>query len=209
MVTTPDPIDPNSQRVLVRNTASGFEQGIAAMAGLFTAGPLGMLCSWAAIRGLQGKWAPWFILGIPSSIALIALQFVLLGVLNDASNNQDDNQSSSAGNASYSIPLITAGQLLDQFDDDGDSASNYYDGKMIKVTGKLASTGEMPVWGTPFLIMQDPGRGSLTLRGVNCQFSKSKSSKILSLTEGRNITMIGKFEDDILGQIHLKGCSLL
>ena len=52
----PDPIDAYQSRVLVRQTASGFEQGIAAIAGLLTAGPIGALASWGTIRGLQGKW---------------------------------------------------------------------------------------------------------------------------------------------------------
>ena len=42
---TSDPID-SSQRVLVRNTVTGFEQGIAAVVGLLTAGPIGALASW-------------------------------------------------------------------------------------------------------------------------------------------------------------------
>ena len=57
--TTPDPISNNVERVLVRNTASGFEQGIAATAGLLTCGPIGALASWGAIRGLQGKAGDW------------------------------------------------------------------------------------------------------------------------------------------------------
>ena len=72
-----DPLDTN-QRVLVRQTATGFEQGIAALAGLFTAGPLGALASWGAIRGVQGKWTPWFILGIPSAVVLNAVQIAVV-----------------------------------------------------------------------------------------------------------------------------------
>lgn len=64
------PIEENQSPTLVRGSVTGFEQGIAALAGLFTAGPLGALASWAAIRGVQGKWTPWFILGIPSAIAI-------------------------------------------------------------------------------------------------------------------------------------------
>lgn len=64
------PIEENQSSTLVRGSVTGFEQGIAALAGLFTAGPLGALASWAAIRGVQGKWTPWFILGIPSAIAI-------------------------------------------------------------------------------------------------------------------------------------------
>ena len=79
-ITTPDPIT-NQERVLVRSTATGFEQGIAATAGLFTAGPLGSLAAWGAIRGLQGKWAPWFILGIPASVALNVVQLVIIAAI--------------------------------------------------------------------------------------------------------------------------------
>ena len=43
--TTPDPISNNVERVLVRQTATGFEQGIAAVAGLLTCGPIGALAS--------------------------------------------------------------------------------------------------------------------------------------------------------------------
>ena len=68
--TLPDPITNNQERVMVRNTATGFEQGVAAAAGLFTAGPIGALASWGAIRGLQGKWTPWFILGVPAAAAI-------------------------------------------------------------------------------------------------------------------------------------------
>ena len=64
------PIEENQSPTLVRGSVTGFEQGIAALAGLFTAGPLGALAAWAAIRGVQGKWTPWFILGIPSAIAI-------------------------------------------------------------------------------------------------------------------------------------------
>ena len=62
-VTVSNPVT-MQQAVMVRQTASGFEQGIAATAGFFTAGPIGALASWGAIRGLQGKWAPWFVLGL-------------------------------------------------------------------------------------------------------------------------------------------------
>ena len=82
--TTPDPTTPNTERVLVRNTVTGFEQGIAATAGLFTAGPVGALASWATIRGVQGKWTPWFILGIPASIVLNVVQLLTLGLIIDA-----------------------------------------------------------------------------------------------------------------------------
>ena len=87
--TTPDPIT-TQERVLVRSTATGFEQGIAAMAGLFTAGPLGALASWGALRGLQGKWAPWFVLGVPASVALNVVQLFILGSILSVTGGQPE-----------------------------------------------------------------------------------------------------------------------
>jgi len=79
--TLPDPITNNEERVMVRQTVTGFEQGIAGMIGLFTAGPLGALASWGAIRGLQGKWTPWVILGIPAAPVLLVGQLMVAGVV--------------------------------------------------------------------------------------------------------------------------------
>ena len=75
------PLENGQQVVMVRNTASGFEQGIAAIAGLCTAGPLGALASWGALRGLQGKWAPWAILGVPVAPILIIVQIAAVAVV--------------------------------------------------------------------------------------------------------------------------------
>ena len=72
-----DPID-GTQRVLVRGTASGFEQGIAAVIGLFTAGPIGALAAWGTIRGVQGKWTPWILIGIPLSAVINLINFLIL-----------------------------------------------------------------------------------------------------------------------------------
>jgi|TARA_B100000073_G_C23495039_1_gene477353 hypothetical protein len=80
--TIPDPVENNVERVLVRSTATGMEQGVAAAAGLFMAGPIGALASWGAIRGLQGKWTPWFVIGIPASIAINVVNFVaVVGIM--------------------------------------------------------------------------------------------------------------------------------
>ena len=75
-----DPID-SSQRVLVRNTVTGFEQGIAAILGLFTAGPIGAIAAWATIRGVQGKWTPWLLVGIPISIVINLINFLIFTII--------------------------------------------------------------------------------------------------------------------------------
>ena len=77
---TSDPVD-NSQRVLVRNTVTGFEQGIAAVVGLLTAGPIGALASWGTIRGVQGKWTPWVLIGIPLSLVINLINFLIFTLI--------------------------------------------------------------------------------------------------------------------------------
>ena len=84
----------DQQAVMVRQTASGFEQGIACMAGFFTAGPLGAVASWGALRGLQGKWAPWFILGVPSVVAINIVNVVALAVIGGAMSPEEDTTNS-------------------------------------------------------------------------------------------------------------------
>ena len=91
----PDPIDNNVERVLVRNTASGFEQSIAAVAGLITCGPIGSIASWATIRGLQGKWTPWFILGIPSVVVINVINIIIFGMLGSVSPDSPKDQDQS------------------------------------------------------------------------------------------------------------------
>ena len=122
--TTPDPIENNVERVLVRNTATGFEQGIAAVAGLFTCGPVGALASWGAIRGLQGKWAPWFIIGVPAAVVINIVNIGALAVLNsgdstptpapDVSELVSPSSSSSGSLPSYNVSTVSGGTTLVQ-----------------------------------------------------------------------------------------------
>ena len=105
--TTPDPISNNVERVLVRNTVTGFEQGIAAAAGLFTAGPLGALASWGAIRGVQGKWTPWFVLGVPAAIAINLVNVFALAMVGGMMEPSSDYvpETSDNGSSELVVPV--------------------------------------------------------------------------------------------------------
>jgi len=85
------PVEEGQNSVLIRHSVTGFEQGVAALAGLFTAGPLGAMASWAAIRGVQGKWTPWFILGIPSAIAINTFYFGIFYAYTSIANKSSEN----------------------------------------------------------------------------------------------------------------------
>ena len=102
--TTPDPITTNTERVLVRQTATGFEQAIAGVAGLFTAGPLGALASWATIRGVQGKWTPWFVLGVVAAPVLGLGQLVVVGAVFEALDTETTEEVRTMEPKVYSQP---------------------------------------------------------------------------------------------------------
>ena len=89
------PVTTGEKSTLIRHSVTGLEQGIAAMAGFFTAGPLGALASWAVIRGVQGKWTPWFVLGIPAAVAINLFNFAVFMGIASIYNSTHSVQSSS------------------------------------------------------------------------------------------------------------------
>ena len=105
-----DPTD-NSHRVLIRNTVTGFEQGIAAVAGLFTGGPLAAIASWGAIRGLQGKWTPWFILGIPSCVVINLINIAILASIGITFS--EDDRTSTLKNINNHLNVVATINLDD------------------------------------------------------------------------------------------------
>ena len=106
-----DPID-NTQRVLIRNTVTGFEQGIAAVAGLLTAGPIGALASWGTIRGVQGKWTPWFVIGIPLCVIINLVNFLIIGLIT-ASMVEESEKSSTLKNPNNYLNVVATINLDD------------------------------------------------------------------------------------------------
>ena len=59
-----------------------FETLVAGTTGLFTGGPIGAVAAGIAINGFQGKWIPWFVFGIPATIAVNVVNIGLVGVMN-------------------------------------------------------------------------------------------------------------------------------
>lgn len=104
------PVTTGEKSTLIRHSVTGLEQGIAAMAGFFTAGPLGALASWGVIRGVQGKWTPWFVVGIPAAVAINLFNFaIFMGAASIFNSSQSGNSSSilpnqSSSNSTTSLP---------------------------------------------------------------------------------------------------------
>lgn len=67
--------------VKVVSVASDGEQIGAGLIGLVTAGPLGALAAWGAIRMFAGKWTPWTLVGLVAAPALSLFQLTLMGAM--------------------------------------------------------------------------------------------------------------------------------
>ena len=68
------------------SVASDGEQIGAAAIGLLTAGPIGALAAWGAIRMFAGKWTPWLIVGAISFIPINVVQLAFIGGLMESVN---------------------------------------------------------------------------------------------------------------------------
>lgn len=116
------PLEEGQTATLVRASVTGFEQGIAALAGLFTAGPLGALASWAAIRGVQGKWTPWFIFGIPCAIVInsfyLGIFYAYTSIANKSTNKTEETRGTNPSATSLpqaATPAVRSGADLRSF----------------------------------------------------------------------------------------------
>lgn len=71
----------NAEGAVVKtvSVASNGEQIGAAALGLLTAGPLGSVAAWGAIRMFAGKWTPWLITGLIAVVPLNLFQLAILG----------------------------------------------------------------------------------------------------------------------------------
>lgn len=73
-------VNSEGQAVKVVQVATNAEQIAAAGIGLFTAGPLGAVAAWGALKAFAGKWTPWTLTGIVASPVLILVQLTGLGL---------------------------------------------------------------------------------------------------------------------------------
>ena len=72
------------------SVASNGEQIGATAIGLLTAGPIGALAAWGAIRMFAGKWTPWIIVGAISIVPINLFQLAVLSGIIEASNDSTE-----------------------------------------------------------------------------------------------------------------------
>jgi hypothetical protein len=60
-------LERDTELLEIHEISAWRQQLVAAAAGLFTAGPLGLLASLVAFRKLEGHWLPWLLIGVLSA----------------------------------------------------------------------------------------------------------------------------------------------
>lgn len=89
----------------VVQVASDGEQIAAGAIGLITAGPLGALAAWGAIRMFAGKWTPWILTGFIASPVLLVVQ---IGVFNALPKFDEKNTNNNQSRIELIAPAIHA-----------------------------------------------------------------------------------------------------
>ena len=90
------PVNAEGTVVKTVSVASDGEQFGAAAIGLLTAGPIGALASWGAIRMFAGKWTPWLITGAIAIVPINVFQLAVLGGIIEATNTTEQVSPSTA-----------------------------------------------------------------------------------------------------------------
>ena len=92
-------VNSEGQAVKVVQVATNAEQMAAAGIGLVTAGPLGAVAAWGALKAFAGKWTPWTLTGIVAAPILGVVQLTGLGLagafLEGFSEGYNESQQSS------------------------------------------------------------------------------------------------------------------
>lgn len=103
-MTNPTHTPVNAEGLVVKtvSVASDGEQIAAGAIGLVTAGPLGALAAWGAIRMFAGKWTPWMVTGFVAAPVLGFIQLVMFGALVSPFTNEQPES-----NDQSRIELIT------------------------------------------------------------------------------------------------------
>jgi hypothetical protein len=95
---------------------------------------------------------------------------------------------------------ITAVELAKQYSGNRAGADATYKGKVLEITGEVFTVEKPGLYPVVQLKTADP------LRQIACNFEKDQSTPALALTPGKNVTIRGKFEGELILEYKLAYC---
>ena len=148
------------------------------------------------------KTTPWlvaFMAIVLCIVAVFAIDTFLQGKLSNGLTTNESPEQEITG------VQITAEELLQAYKADELAADKLYKGEILRVTGKVNSTGENIV-GTQFVKLSG---GSIEAWGVQCMFGKKYGTEIARLTMSEVVTIVGECDGYLITDVKMKDCVLV
>lgn len=175
--------------------------------GLFFGMPLGGIGLLLAVIGVivalvskQGMVLP--IVGALLSVLslLIGLAWIGFGVYAGNEANKQAEADRKAVREAAAPTTITAVELGKKYTENGVSADTKYKNQILEVSGEVVSVDDIGIYTTVRLKTDD------VTRPIMCNFDKDQSGQALALKAGKQATIRGKFEGQLLNQLTMRYC---
>jgi len=141
-------------------------------------------------------------------IVLLIVLLAVAGALGTGSDTDSESVSSNKTKVSQKTVKeyieVTAGKLYQDYRDNGVSADSKYKNNFVRMSG-IVSSIDKDILDTPYVVLTN---GSGSILGVQCMFSKSKESELSTLSKGQNITLTGKVNGNLIGNVIVEDCSI-
>lgn len=103
--------------------------------------------------------------------------------------------------------IVSVAELSAEFENNGLSASQKYEDKLVRVNGVVGNIDE-DILGSPYVMIHDPA-DEYQFDGVQCMFKRGDTSQLTSLSKGERITVEGYLADEVLISILVRNCQVV
>ncbi|MFA5127235.1 MAG: hypothetical protein WC465_04555 [Patescibacteria group bacterium] len=148
---------------------------------------------------------------IGAGVTLVVIIVIAASSDNDNENTNQSNQQAATTNQQQgqqpeqSIIKVTAVKLSEEYDTNSVAADAKYKNEMVEVSGVIDNIGK-DIIDTPYVTLYGP---SSSLFGIQCMFNKEDEVQLAALSKEQNIVLRGKVEGEIIGNVIVRGCSIV
>jgi len=141
--------------------------------------------------------------------------FILFIIIGMSGNSDTSTSNSSVSQESAPVAeksqgpdyVVSVAELSAEFENNGLSASQKYEDKLVRVSGVVGNIDE-DIMGTPYVIVHDPS-DEYQFDGVQCMFKRGDTSQLTSLSKGERITVEGYLADEVILNILVRNCQVV
>lgn len=144
---------------------------------------------------------------ILSGIGGVFLLFIILGMIGSDPDVQvaSENREQEKNEAQVAEIKVTAVELSQAYDNNKVSADVKYKDKIVEVSGIVDSIGK-DILNDPYVTLK--GRAT-SLFGVQCMFSRASEGELANLSKGQSITLKGRVDGELIGNVLVRGCTIV